>query len=1404
MGGERPFEALECAGEGARSRVYRGVWRATGAPIALKVSTSNDGGAELAAEGALLARLDLRWGPRALGAGACAGEVGADAKAELEGPGARWLALGWSDGHTLSEALRGAPDVASRVTLAARVAHGVGRALEELHALGLRHGDVKPANILVTSGPIARDAAEERGVSLVDYGFAGGARLVGATPRYLAPEVSRGGAPLVEADLFALGVVLLEVLEPDARGGAPLGALGALDALTSPSARPAEAEVAGWARALTCAEPAGRPSARWVADRAARLLGLLPDPVELRGRRMRAIVRGVVAPRASALGAGTTLDPTIGEPVRGWLLEASARLASVGVAGSHVAPLSALEKTRWLLGLVGPQAAAWPSPVEDEAALARSLLALAERWELGAISSRELSRAEEARVHEREREPATEPLDLERVAWLARECAAAEPAPEARAELEARVEGEADACPLALRVGFGRVLLRRGELGRAHATLAPHYEPLVEACEGSRPPRSAADACLLGAEIARRRGDRTEARRLARAAARCVSLGERAGAVLGRLAWDEGDLAGAVAEVEGAAGGSSAEVLGLVRYSRGEYAAGCVEVRRALAAERDAVLSARLAGVLGMLEHARGDAAASLAAFARASELAGREGALVEEASYGTGVAAAAADLGDVATALATAQRVALLWERFGQPARAARAWLSRSSAFALVGASHGAREAATEALVLAGRAGDPLAEAYARWALAELSAPVETYEGLRRVDEALAALAPRDPLRVRAAAALLRASPDALASERLVACDAAAATAEATARWEWWGARALHAATVSASVPRAHAPDEVLAELLALASSEARGEAAASEGRALEAGVSLAERLGHGDAAKLLTARLARLASRVRAHCPPELLAAMPLGHWARARSTEVPGAELAPAQIEQLEGIVKGLASREGLRPLLDQVLDALVLWTGVERGLLLLCAPNGRLVPRAARNLARGDLVGEQLSLSMGLAKRALESGEAVVALDALTSHGDAHASVHALRLRSVLAVPLRARGDVLGVVYLDDRLKTGAFGPRELAWVRLLATQAAMAVADARDKLLLRRAVRREARAAERATRSLGRAEAELVAARATLAASSPLSGLGLIGTSEPLVAMLRVAARVAASDVPVLVLGESGTGKELVARAIHARGARKERLFVGENCASVPEALLESTLFGHVKGAFTGASATRVGLFELAHKGTLFLDEIGEMSPGMQAKLLRVLQDGEVRPVGSERSRRVDVRVIGATHRDLAAMVRSGAFREDLYYRLDVVTLRVPPLRERRADIPLLFAHFLEKHAGTAAPMITRAALAKLTDYAWPGNVRQLENEARRSIVLADGRVDVAELSPEIAASIHAGDLGAQSLRQRLDALEAELVREALEASGGNQTRAATALGVSRFGLQKMMKRLSIR
>jgi transcriptional regulator with GAF, ATPase, and Fis domain len=288
-------------------------------------------------------------------------------------------------------------------------------------------------------------------------------------------------------------------------------------------------------------------------------------------------------------------------------------------------------------------------------------------------------------------------------------------------------------------------------------------------------------------------------------------------------------------------------------------------------------------------------------------------------------------------------------------------------------------------------------------------------------------------------------------------------------------------------------------------------------------------------------------------------------------------------------------------------------------------------------------------------------------------------------------------------------------------------------------------------------------------------------------------------------------LPVVIEGESGTGKELVARAIHFNGPRRDRPFVSENCAAIPETLLESTLFGHVKGAFTGADREARGLFAVADGGTLFLDELAEMSPAMQGKLLRVLQDGEFRRVGSEHPQKVNVRVLVATNKDLERLVEQGKFRQDLFFRVSVVRLVLPPLRERSEDIPLLVQHFMQKAAATSGVVVKPvdpAAMAKLCSYRWPGNVRELENETTRAAAFSGAMVTVADLSPQVRAGsdptgVLADERDGTRLRPRVERLERTLIREAMTTCVGNQTKAAKVLGLSRFGLQKKLRRYRI-
>jgi two-component system response regulator HydG len=319
-------------------------------------------------------------------------------------------------------------------------------------------------------------------------------------------------------------------------------------------------------------------------------------------------------------------------------------------------------------------------------------------------------------------------------------------------------------------------------------------------------------------------------------------------------------------------------------------------------------------------------------------------------------------------------------------------------------------------------------------------------------------------------------------------------------------------------------------------------------------------------------------------------------------------------------------------------------------------------------------------------------------------------------------------------------------------------------------------------------AERRLREENRALRQAVGDRSAYAA--------LVGRSAPMRALYELVERVAYSPAPVLVRGESGSGKELVARALHFEGPRKDGPFVAVNCTAIPNALLESELFGHVKGSFTGATTPRRGLFLEADGGTLFLDEIGDMAPELQAKLLRVLEDGEVRAVGADASRKVDVRVVAATHQELEARVREGRFRQDLFYRLDVVPLHVPPLRERREDIPLLVEHFVaqsrKRNPRARLAGFTPEALAALAAAPWPGNVRELENLVERlAVVTVQETVDLPTLqlhAPGVAADAHPLSR-AQARLIPLRQLEGEYIAYVVAQCGGNKTKAAEILGI---------------
>ncbi len=491
---------------------------------------------------------------------------------------------------------------------------------------------------------------------------------------------------------------------------------------------------------------------------------------------------------------------------------------------------------------------------------------------------------------------------------------------------------------------------------------------------------------------------------------------------------------------------------------------------------------------------------------------------------------------------------------------------------------------------------------------------------------------------------------------------------------------------------------------------------------------------------------------------------------------------------------------------------MIDTAIEVTAAERGFLLLRQADGELAPVVSRNFAMGDLETTDRSVSRSIAERAAQSGEAVLTVDAgIDERFAVAASVAALRLRSVLAVPLRQRGAITGCIYVDHRLRGGAFDDAAATVLGELADIAAIAIENARLTDRLRRSTHEVDDLNRRLAADLAERDAELVRVKADLPDRDRLRHRyeRIVGRSPAMVRMLDILDRAAATSLPVVVVGESGTGKELVARALHDHGPRRDGAFVAINCSAVPEPLLESELFGHVRGAFTGADRDRRGLFEVADGGTLFLDEIADTGMAMQAKLLRVLQDGMIRRVGDTKTRKVDVRVIAASQRALADLVVAGTFREDLRFRIEVINVPVPPLRERDGDIPLLVESLLAHLCtGRTPPRLTRAAMRALAQHRWPGNVRELENALARGVAMGGDVLDVVDLPEQVAAAAARPEPAKPTvgddlrLKPALLSTEQAYISAAMARAKNNQTVAARLLGLSRFGLQKKLRRLA--
>jgi len=484
-----------------------------------------------------------------------------------------------------------------------------------------------------------------------------------------------------------------------------------------------------------------------------------------------------------------------------------------------------------------------------------------------------------------------------------------------------------------------------------------------------------------------------------------------------------------------------------------------------------------------------------------------------------------------------------------------------------------------------------------------------------------------------------------------------------------------------------------------------------------------------------------------------------------------EAPGQRSeAEAPVSEITGLRKLFQFSERLlvtrevQQLLEALLDGAIEATGADKGFVVLLRGSQTEI-RAARNLRQETLPDSVRQLSDTVLAKVVESRRPLIVHNAINdTMFKSAASVMNLRLCSVMCAPLIAGGDLLGLIYLGNDRVANLFDPRSLDVLSIFAAQAALILQNA----LLLESLRTDNAELEKKLKDQRFGE--------------------IIGSCASMMEVFRKVQKVSPTDISVLITGETGTGKELIAREIHNRSGRASGPFVVINCGAIPENLMESELFGHVRGAFTGAVATREGKFQAANKGTLFLDEIGELPVALQVKLLRALQERVVTKVGDGRPEKVDIRVIAATNRELEEEIRKGTFREDLYYRLNVVNIFLPPLRERGDDVVVIARLLLIKYAQEMNVQVrgfTPNALIAIRKFDWPGNVRQLENRIKKALVLCDktlvGPEDL-DLNPEALQSIVPLDKAKEDFQRRY-------ILEVLERNNGNRTKTARDLGV---------------
>ncbi|RQW02950.1 GAF domain-containing protein [candidate division KSB1 bacterium] len=487
-----------------------------------------------------------------------------------------------------------------------------------------------------------------------------------------------------------------------------------------------------------------------------------------------------------------------------------------------------------------------------------------------------------------------------------------------------------------------------------------------------------------------------------------------------------------------------------------------------------------------------------------------------------------------------------------------------------------------------------------------------------------------------------------------------------------------------------------------------------------------------------------------------------------------------------DHLLEISKNILAESDVDLVLTLAIDHMLELTGAERGLIILFDDKGNEIFQTARRLSKKDIEHPKFQVSFTIIHHVRSTGQPLCLQNAFEdSTLQKSESAARLKILSVICLPLLLHEKLFGVLYLDNRTVEGIFEKSACDFATRFADFVSLAAFNSLERKKL--------------TNRLESLEQEL---------RIKYDFTAIIGHHPQLVKTLKIISQIAEADATVLIYGESGTGKELVARALHFNSSRRDKPFVPINCSAFQENLIESELFGHSKGAFTGAYRDKIGWFQKADGGTIFLDEISEMSPALQAKLLRVLQSGEFSPVGSAKILKSFVRIVAATNRDLPTLVQHGSFREDLYYRLNVIDIPLPQLRERKSDIPLLIDHFLDKFGHHHS--IRQKALDMLLQYDYPGNIRELENIIERAAILArEKSIDMEHLPPMLtlheksSVSHHAGKTLTQAKRSAAQNAEKEYIIDYLRASHGHITNAAKMAGVDVSDFHKAMKRHKI-